>query len=166
MSQLLIHKLGPDTTMQPFRDLSVAPAAAQPRTAVHAVDSAQCLVVSTDDSRRDNLGFAAREGGWDVTLCGDVASAVTHARQRTLQMTIVDFSGSASAERASFRFLVEQLACTSRMLLLVCGSVDDPREEVWRGIWASGCTCPAQSTAPSLSACASRRAKRSSGCRP
>ncbi len=124
--------------MQPFRDLSVAPAAAQPRPAVHAVDSAQCLVVSTDDSRRDNLGFAAREGGWDVTLCGDVASAVTHARQRALQMTIVDFSGSASADRASFRFLVEQLACTSRMLLLVCGSVDDPREEVWArhlGVW-------------------------------
>ena len=53
-------------------------------------------------------------------------------------MVIVDFSDAASADRASFRFLVEQLACTSRMLLLVCGNVDDPREEVWArhlGVW-------------------------------
>ncbi|HVU85783.1 MAG TPA: hypothetical protein VHD36_00575 [Pirellulales bacterium] len=111
---------------------------AQPRAVLRDVDSAQCLIVATDDARRDNLGFAAREGGWDVTSCGDVGSAVTHARQRSLQMAIVDISGSASADRASFRFLVEQLACTSRMLLLVCGNLDDPREEVWArhlGVW-------------------------------
>ncbi len=102
------------------------------------VDSTQCLIVATNDARRDNLGFAAREGGWDVTSCGDVASAVAHARQRSLQMAIVDLSGSTSADRANFHFLVEQLACTSRMLLLVCGNLDDPREEVWArhlGVW-------------------------------
>jgi DNA-binding response OmpR family regulator len=102
------------------------------------VDAAQCLIVATDDARRDNLGFAAREGGWDVTLCGDVAAAVTQSRQRSLQMAIVDLSGPACADLPSFRFLVEQLACTSRMLLLVCGNVDDPREEVWArhlGVW-------------------------------
>lgn len=111
---------------------------AQPRALLRDVEAAQCLIVATNDARRDNLGFAAREGGWDVTSCGDVASAVAHARQQVLQMAIIDFSGSASADRASFRFLVEQLACTSRMLLLVCGNVDDPREEVWArhlGVW-------------------------------
>jgi hypothetical protein len=124
--------------MQPSRELSIAPTSAQPRATLGAVDAAQCLVVATDDARRDNLGFAAREGGWDVTSCGDVASAVTHSRQTPLQLAIVDLIGSAAADRASFRFLIEQLACTSRMLLLVCGNIDDPREEVWArhlGVW-------------------------------
>ena len=79
-----------------------------------------------------------REGGWDVTVCCDTATAVAQARQRLLQMALVDLAGLATDDAASFRFLVEQLACTSRMLLLVCGNLDDSREEVWArhlGVW-------------------------------
>lgn len=124
--------------MQPSRQLSTAPTSVQPATAVRAVQSVQCLVVAAEDARRENLGFAAREGGWGVTLCGDVTSAVSHARQKLLQMAIVDLSGSGGGDRPNLRFLVEQLACTSRMLLLVCGNLDDQREEVWArhlGVW-------------------------------
>ncbi len=51
-------------------------------------------------------------------------------------MAIVDMTGSGSA--AGYRFMVEQLACSSRMLLLICGNLDDQREEVWArhlGVW-------------------------------
>jgi hypothetical protein len=110
----------------------------RPAAAVRVTQSACCLVVAADEARRENFGFAAREGGWDVTLCCDSAAALTQVRQKLLHMAIVDLSGAVTQDRPSFRFLVEQLACTSRMLLLVCGSLDDSREEVWArhlGVW-------------------------------
>ncbi|HEY1598308.1 MAG TPA: hypothetical protein VGG64_01810 [Pirellulales bacterium] len=124
--------------MQPYRDAIIAPDKVRTTVAVRAIESVECLVVATDEGRRENLGFVAREGGWNVTLCREPAEAIAQARQRLLQMAIVDLSGSVASDSASYRFLVEQLACTSRMLLLVCGNVDDTREEVWArhlGVW-------------------------------
>jgi hypothetical protein len=124
--------------MQPFTQVSAAPSSVQPTAAVRATQSANCLVVAADQARRENFGFAAREGGWEVTLCCDSTAALSQARQKLLHLAIVDLSSAATQERPNFRFLVEQLACTSRMLLLVCGSLDDSREEVWArhlGVW-------------------------------
>jgi DNA-binding response OmpR family regulator len=124
--------------MQPISHATAAPSTVQPAAAIRATQAAHCLVVAADDARRENFGFAAREGGWDVTLCCDSAAALSQAGQKLLHLAIVDLSGAANPERANFRFLVEQLACTSRMLLLVCGSLDDSREEVWArhlGVW-------------------------------
>ena len=118
--------------------VTVAPSSLHTTTSVRATDALHCLIVAADQLRRENFGFAAREGGWDVTVCCDTATAVAQARQRLLQMALVDLAGLATDDAASFRFLVEQLACTSRMLLLVCGNLDDSREEVWArhlGVW-------------------------------
>jgi hypothetical protein len=96
-----------------------------------------CLVVAADGARRENLGFAAREGGWDVTLCSDSQTAIHRASHVAQQMAIVDMTGVSPAT-ATYRFLVEQLACGSRMLLLICGNLDDQREEIWArhlGVW-------------------------------
>ncbi len=137
---LINHPLGRvrQPTMQPPRQISAAPASLRPVTQERSTDSVQCLVVAADDARRDNLAFAAREGGWSATLCGDAATAVSQARLKFVQMAIVDLTGPVANDAASCRFLVEQLACISRMLLLVCGNIDDPREEVWArhlGVW-------------------------------
>ena len=124
--------------MQPYRDAAIAPDQVRNKVALRAIESVECLVVAADEGRRENLGFVAREGGWNVTLCREPAEAITQARQRLLQMAIVDLSSVVARDSAGFRFLVEQLACTSRMLLLVCGNVDDTREEVWArhlGVW-------------------------------
>jgi len=124
--------------MQRFSQVSAVPSSVQPTEAIRATRATRCVVVAADEARRENFGFAAREGGWDVTLCCDSAEALSEARQSLLHLAIVDLSGAALQERPGFRFLVEQLACTSRMLLLVCGGLDDAREEVWArhlGVW-------------------------------
>lgn len=123
--------------MQPTRHVAVTPATARHTPAVCAIGPFHCLVVAADSSRRENLGFAAREGGWEVTLCPDPVTAVARARHMLMHMAIVDLTGAVEAA-TGLRAMVEQLACTSRMLLLVCGNLDDHREEVWArhlGVW-------------------------------
>jgi len=114
------------------------PELARPRTTLCATDALNCLVVAAEDGRRENLGFAAREGGWQVTLCPDSATAITKSSHSMVQMAIVDMTGASESQVTSFRFTVEHLACSSRMLLLICGKLDDPREEIWArhlGVW-------------------------------
>ncbi len=108
---LPIQRNTSDILMQPFRQIDAVPVSARPLTGVCATEAIHCVVVARDESRRENLGFAAREGGWDVTLCADASSASGHARQRALQMAIVDLTGPANEDDSAFRFLVEQLAC-------------------------------------------------------
>lgn len=123
--------------MQPTRQVAVTPATARHTPALCATDSFHCLVVAADASRRENLGFAAREGGWEVTLCPDPVTAVARARHKLMHMAIVDLTGTSEGA-TGLRAMVEQLASTSRMLLLVCGNLDDHGEEVWArhlGVW-------------------------------
>ena len=108
------------------------------RRRLSAPDTLNCLVVSADDSRRENLGFAAHEGGWQVTLCPDSAAGIAQASHALTQLAIVDMTGATENQLTSYRFMVEHLACNSRMLLLICGKLDDPREEIWArhlGVW-------------------------------
>ncbi len=124
--------------MHTTTQISATPALSRPQTARCATDALNCLVVAAEDGRRENLGFAAREGGWQVTLCPDSATAVAQANHSLVQLAIVDMTGAAETQVASFRFMVEHLACSSRMLLLICGKLDDPREEIWArhlGVW-------------------------------
>jgi ActR/RegA family two-component response regulator len=124
--------------MQTTTQMSTTPALARPQTTLCATDTLNCLVVAAEDGRRENLGFAAREGGWQVTLCPDSATAIAQASHTLTQMAIVDMTGAAESQIATFRFMVEHLACGSRMLLLICGKLDDPREEIWArhlGVW-------------------------------
>lgn len=124
--------------MHTTTQITTTPALARPQTTLCATDALNCLVVAAETGRRENLGFAAREGGWHVTLCEDSATAITQASHALTQMAIVDLTGATENQLTTFRFMVEHLACGSRMLLLICGKLDDPKEEIWArhlGVW-------------------------------
>jgi ActR/RegA family two-component response regulator len=124
--------------MHTTTQITTTPALARPQTTLCATDALNCLVVAAETGRRENLGFAAREGGWQVTLCADSATAISQASHALTQLAIVDLTGATESQLATFRFMVEHLACGSRMLLLICGKLDDPKEEIWArhlGVW-------------------------------
>src|SRR5438128_1738009 len=106
--------------MHTTTQISTTPALSRPQTTTCAMDALNCLVVAAEAGRRENLGFAAREGGWQVTLCADSATAITQASHALTQMAMVDLTGATESQLGAFRFMVEHLACGSRMLLLIC----------------------------------------------
>jgi len=124
--------------MQPKR----RPALETPHTAraaaVREAAVPQCLVVASDEARRESMAWAARDGGWQTTTCGDAQTALDRARWTFLQLAIVDLTSSNGGEPVGFRHLVERLACSSQLLLLTCGNEGDAEQEVWArhlGVW-------------------------------
>ena len=127
-----------NSTMHTATQIITTPSLARPHATLCATDVLNCLVVAAETDRRVNLGFAAREGGWQVMLCADSATAIKQASHALTQLAIVDLTGATENQLAAFRFMVEHLACGSRMLLLICGKLDDPKEEIWArhlGVW-------------------------------
>jgi DNA-binding response OmpR family regulator len=94
--------------------------------------------VAADDGRRESLAWAARDGGWQTTTCGDAQAALERARWTFLQLAIVDLTSPDGGEPTGFRRLVETLARTSDVLLLTCGNEGNAEQEVWArhlGVW-------------------------------
>jgi hypothetical protein len=106
---------------------------------IHETGLFQCLVVSVDDSRREALAWAARDGGWQTLSCGDAEAALERVRRTLLQLAIVDLTASNGTEPPRFRELVEYLACCAgRVLVVACGDEGNARQEVWArhlGVW-------------------------------
>jgi DNA-binding NtrC family response regulator len=124
--------------MQPKRQPALD--SSHPVRAAAVRDSAilQCLVVSSDESRRESMAWAARDGGWQTATCGDAQTALDRARWMFLQLAIIDLTSPDGGEPTGFRQLVEKLACGSHVLLLTCGNEGDAEQEVWArhlGVW-------------------------------
>ncbi|MHB1038691.1 MAG: hypothetical protein ACYC0Y_29055 [Pirellulales bacterium] len=98
----------------------------------------QCLVVASSGSRREMLSWAAVDGGWEAIACGTADGAAAQAKRAVIRLAIVDLEYSDGSESGAFRNLLEQLARTSDLLLMVCGHEGNAREEIWArqlGAW-------------------------------
>ena len=95
----------------------------------------QCLIVSADASRRETFERAASEGGWKTFPCADPGSALAYLSRSVVQLAVVDLEAQ---QTNLFRPVVERLAASNGLLLIVCGNEADVEEEVWvrqSGAW-------------------------------
>src|SRR5262245_27574975 len=95
--------------MQPKRQPGLDPSGNARTVAARDSAALQCLVVSTDEARRESLAWSARDGGWQTTICADTDSALERARWTYLQLAIVDLTSPSGSEPPGFRHLVERL---------------------------------------------------------
>jgi DNA-binding response OmpR family regulator len=86
------------------------------------------LIVSATPERQEMLVQAAADSGWETIVCGDPSSALATMNVMFVQLAVVDMEGQ---QPDTFRQLVEKLALTSRLLLIVCGNEGDLQEEIW-----------------------------------
>ncbi len=105
------------------------------KRAAKLVGQLQCLIVSADPERLEMFQRAAAEGGWKTFLCADAPSALTYINRSLVQLAVVDLDAQ---QPDTFRSVVERLAPSNGLLLIVCGNEGDVEEEVWvrqRGAW-------------------------------
>ena len=88
----------------------------------------QCLIVSANAFRREMLVRSASEGGWEAVVCSTTAQALECLSRMFLQLAVVDLDHQ---DPADFTYLLEKLAPSSSLLLIVCGNEGDVQEEVW-----------------------------------
>lgn len=96
----------------------------------------KCLVVSPSDSKRSMISLAAGDAGWDTIVCADAHDGMAAIQRIRFQMAWVDLEHSSEA--SLLRRLCEAIAAFPKMLLVVCGQVDIPEEEIWArqlGVW-------------------------------
>lgn len=95
----------------------------------------QCLVVSAKAARQEMLVEAATSGGWQTIVCSDAPSALRCLSRVFVQLALVDLEGPGGGD---LRIVVEKLAASPGVLLIVCGNEDDVQEEIWArqlGAW-------------------------------
>jgi len=97
-----------------------------------------CLVVAAEADRREALSWAALQGGWKTVPCIDVPTAEDCFRRMFLQLAVVDLQRSRQVPREHLEKLIESLAQSSNMLLVVCGDEGNLEQEIWArqvGVW-------------------------------
>ena len=98
----------------------------------------QCLVASCDKRRREMLYEAATSQGWRAIACNDGAIATQQSVLQRVQLALIDLQSALSTQQVGMKRLVESLAKRSTTLLVLCGSTEDPKEEIWArelGVW-------------------------------
>lgn len=95
----------------------------------------QCLVVSAKAARQEMLVEAATTGGWQTIVCSDAPSALRCLNRVFVQLALVDLE---KPDGTDLRVVVEKLAASPGVLLIVCGNEADVQEEIWArqlGAW-------------------------------
>jgi DNA-binding NtrC family response regulator len=95
-----------------------------------------CLIVSTCPAKRELLALAASEAGWETIVCQDGASARVTVERVRFQMAWVDLESPTSP--SEFRELCRSISALPQVLQVICGHVDDVKEEIWArqlGVW-------------------------------
>jgi ActR/RegA family two-component response regulator len=98
------------------------------KRAAKLVNVFQCLIVSSDQRRREMFERAAAEGGWQTYLCADATAALACLNRSVVQLAVVDLE-SRGAE--TLRPVIEGLTALGGPLLIVCGNEGNIEEEVW-----------------------------------
>ena len=88
----------------------------------------ECLVVAGGRQRQEMLATAAAERGWETIVCQDADSALRCLAQHSVRLALVDLEGGT---RTRLAHLLEKLAASRGLLLIVCGNEDDAGEELW-----------------------------------
>lgn len=97
-----------------------------------------CLVVSGEADRREAFSLAAVQGGWKSVPCSDVPSAEACFHRMFLQLAVIDLQKADDEPREHLEKLVEVLARSGNMLLVVCGDEGNLEQEIWArqaGVW-------------------------------
>lgn len=129
------------------------PAVASPRRKTRTRTRRQaatqrCLVVSADPKRREMLAGFAAQGGWDAEGCPSAEEGWLLAGQADFGLCLVDLQDTDDIQSAALREVSEHLQHRQAMVV-VCGNMGDPREELWArqmGAWmylpgvSEGCT--------------------------
>ena len=98
----------------------------------------QCLVTSCDEQRREMLCQAATEHGWQAIACQDGERAARHSVLARVHLALIDLQSALAKQQEETRKLVESLARRGETLLVLCGSEENPEEEIWArqlGVW-------------------------------
>jgi len=98
----------------------------------------QCLVAAANQTMREMMARSANEAGWDAVVCADASDAQAKIQRERVQMALVDLQDLNLNETATFRELVEQLASSPDVLLVLFGNQGDALEEIWArqlGTW-------------------------------
>jgi hypothetical protein len=98
----------------------------------------QCLILSSQNGRREMLNRAAEMAGWEPIVCLDADAAHEQIGRMFLQLAIVDMVPMAGREPPGYRDLAEKLARLGGLLLVICGNEGRPQEEIWArqlGAW-------------------------------
>ncbi|MGD9719960.1 MAG: hypothetical protein AB7O59_01955 [Pirellulales bacterium] len=98
------------------------------KRAAKVISSYQCLIVSADRQRAALLQQAASDGGWQTCVCDDTRSALAHLSRSFVHLGVVDLDGREPRE---FQPVMERLASSSGVLLIVCGNEGNFQEELW-----------------------------------
>jgi hypothetical protein len=94
------------------------------------------LIASADRSRREMIALAANDAGWETIVCHDEASAMAAVQRLRFQMAWVDLESPQTS--SGFRELCRSIAALPHVLQVVCGNVEDAKEEIWArqlGVW-------------------------------
>ena len=111
-------------TLQPVQQVTthgVAPAR-------RGIGLLHCLIVSASPARRELFVDAATGSGWETVVCTSAAAASRYLGKRVVHLGIVDLEHPAPPE---FSDIVESLAGSKNVLLIVCGNEGDLEEEIW-----------------------------------
>jgi len=118
----------------PFDRAAALPTIEQPTDT--SATAFSCMIVTTQDTRRDNFVAGAENAGWRVIRRATPRDAVQQSRTAAPQLLIVDLVGNESPEDS--RALLESVSQRDGTLLLVCGNEGDAMEEIWArslGVW-------------------------------
>jgi DNA-binding response OmpR family regulator len=87
----------------------------------------RCLVLSDNEARGQMIAKAASANGWEPILCPDLPAARRAMSVMFLQLAVVDLEGQ---DVADFEAVLQKLARTSGLLLVVCGNEHNVEEEI------------------------------------
>jgi DNA-binding NtrC family response regulator len=114
-------------SLQDSNKLAVATGNGDFGQAEQEVGLLQCLIVSTNDDRRRMLRDSAQLSGWNTIVCDDCDGAMVALDRYAVQLGLVDMQDRSHTE---FKALLEKIAPTIGLLLVVCGNEGNIREEI------------------------------------
>ncbi|MBN1851372.1 MAG: hypothetical protein JW829_01560 [Pirellulales bacterium] len=100
--------------------------------------SYRCLIASNNAPHVSMFSRAATEQGWEPVICHDAKTAAREAICQQIQMAVIDVAQNGTVPDNQFREIAERLVSEKNALVMICGSEDNPEEEIWArqiGAW-------------------------------
>ena len=100
----------------------------------------QCLIASPSDVRVAMMADAATAAGWNVTVEYEPTEAFDSHQRSVFKLILVDLEACPNeTSNEEFRALTTKISLSSGSpLVIVCGHIGQPEEEIWArqlGVW-------------------------------